>query len=666
MYTKRIYNGSALTEVAAGNTHICGLNGSNAILCWQWPDFNPQSTQQIFSGISVGEDFVCGLSSGNIKCYGTNVNIVGSEPSGGFRKVVAGFRHACAIRLNQSLVCWGEKIGEEPQGEFVSLALGLNRSCAMRENKTVVCWGETSFSLPESLRETFFMTIEAKRSVFCGVDIYNYSLLCWGNEIFDSKPLVFAKVLPGSCTSSVCPNGPLPGSGNMCGSYHHICDACVHLTAAEPSPPPPAEGRKQGGWNDKMVAFLVVGCVGSALFLAVVAFFLFQYFKDRGCSKVHDSGRLEEGGQPQEQGRSQRVQPGQGAAPALEKRLSQLASLGNGGRLEEFPLEELRQATDNFSDQNRIGTGSFGSVYRAVLEGGKEVAIKRAEVSTTSSNAVGTRRQEDTDIAFVNELEFLSRVNHRNLVRLLGFCEDYNEQIPGYERILVYEYMNNGTLHDHLHKLENSPLKSWTNRLRVALDAARGIEYLHTYAVPQIIHRDVKSSNILLDTSLTAKVSDFGLSLMGPEDEDSHLSLHAAGTVGYMDPEYYRLQQFTPKSDVYSFGVLLLELLSGYKAIHKNENGVPRNVVDFVVPYIVQDEIHRVLDPSVPPPTPYEIEAVTYVGYTAADCVTLEGKDRPSMTDIVHSLERALTACFTPPSPIPTPPISRSTTGSMT
>jgi serine/threonine protein kinase len=146
---------------------------------------------------------------------------------------------------------------------------------------------------------------------------------------------------------------------------------------------------------------------------------------------------------------------------------------------------------------------------------------------------------------------------------------------------------------------------------------------------------------------------------MGPEDEKSHLSLLAAGTVGYMDPEYYILQQLSTKSDVYSFGVVLMEILSGYKAIHKNENGVHRNVVDLVVPYIVQEEIHRVLDSRVPPPTPFEIEAVIRTGHLAADCVTLEGRDRPSMTYVASSLDRALAACLPHQSSL-----SRSTTGS--
>ncbi|XP_022159004.1 serine/threonine-protein kinase-like protein CCR4 [Momordica charantia] len=392
-------------------------------------------------------------------------------------------------------------------------------------------------------------------------------------------------------------------------------------------------------WSGRMVALLVVGCVGSFSLVLISSFFLFRYCKRRGC-RVHDSGPMEDPTVVDNSRPTAEI----GTNRVLEKRLSHLISLGNGGQLEDFPLSVLLEATNNFSEDHKIGTGSFGSVYQAVLSDGREVAIKRAETSTISSSAWGTKRQEDRDNAFLNELESLSRINHKNLVRLLGFFDD------SHERVLVYEFMSNGTLHDHLHKLhQSSPLAaSWGRRIAVALDAARGIQYLHDYLSPPIIHRDIKSSNILLDARWTAKVSDFGLSLMGPDDDTSHLSLRAAGTVGYMDPEYYRLQQLTTKSDVYSFGVVLLELLSGYKAIHKNENGVPRNVVDVMVPYIVRDEIHRVLDPKVPPPSPFEIEAVKYVGYLAADCVITEGRHRPSMTDIVNCLERALAACLPP------------------
>ncbi|XP_022728382.1 serine/threonine-protein kinase-like protein CCR4 [Durio zibethinus] len=657
---KRIYRGPALKQLEAGNSIICGLNETNALECWQWPEFN-QPRDQNFSAIAVGEGFVCGLSAGgNISCPGNFPGISDKEPEGNYSVIAVGFSHACAINADNYLVCWGKTVvGDTPQGKFNALALGQNRSCALRTNGTVVCWGQNNFSLPQELEGLRFITIKAKRNVFCGVSAWDFSLFCWGDANFNSNFKVFSEVLPGPCRNT-CPCGPVQGSGRFCSNGGSICQACIipfgPITPSPPSAPSPQPQNRStsNDLNGRMVAFLVVGCVGSFSLLLVVCFFIFRYCKGRGC-RVHDSGRLDETGAPAN-GVSNQPQTSQAPlAPAvLEKRLSQLTSMGNTGRLEEFSLEALIQATNNFSEDHKIGSGSFGSVYKATLDDGRDVAIKRAEITSTSSYAIGTKRQEDKDNAFVNELEYLSRLNHKNLVQLLGFCEDFNE------RVLVYEYMNNGTLHDHLHKFQNSPFMSWAIRLKIALDAARGIEYLHEYAVPPIIHRDIKSSNILLDATWTAKVSDFGLSLMGPEDDESHLSLRAAGTVGYIDPEYYRLQQLTSKSDVYSFGVVLLELLSGCRAIHRNENGVPRNVVDFVVPYILLDEIHRILDPRVPPPTPFEIEAVAYVGYLAADCVRPEGRDRPSMTQIVNSLEKALTACLLPPS------FSRSTTQSST
>lgn len=667
---KRIYHGPIIEDFDGGNSHVCGLvrSGNNNSLglgleCWQWPGFNSSMGRNInMSSISVGEDFVCGLSEkGKVACLGGNNRVVGYEPSGNYSVVEAGFNHACAISSDGSLDCWGDMVGEKPQGRFISLALGENRSCALGYNGIVTCWGSNNFSMPQRLKGTFFEAIVAKRSVFCGVVSSNYSLLCWGTEIVESNTnkVVFDNVLPGPCRNQ-CPCGPLSDSAKFCDSPAIICKPCqpevefpTQQPQAQPPPPapsPPRETAGESGWSNKMVAFLVVGCVGCSSLLLVLAFVLYRYCKGTVC-RVHDSGRLDN--ESEEAARAGTV------TAVLEKRLSHVISMGNGGsNLEEFTLQALLQATNNFSEENKIGVGSFGSVYHATLEDGKEVAIKRAEMfsTTSTSNAAvlgvnTTKRQEDKDNAFVNELESLSRLHHKNLVKLLGFYEDNKE------RILVYEYMNNGSLSDHLHKHQSSVfLNSWVSRIKVALDAARGIEYLHQYATPPIIHRDIKSSNILLDSKWMAKVSDFGLSLMGPEDEESHLSLLAAGTVGYMDPEYYRLQHLTTKSDVYSFGVVLLELLSGYKAIHKNENGVPRNVVDFVVPFIMQDEIHRVLDPKVPPPTPFEIEAVAFVGYLASDCVRLEGRERPTMTQVVNSLETALAACLAQPM------LSRSTT----
>ncbi|XP_057531833.1 serine/threonine-protein kinase-like protein CCR4 [Amaranthus tricolor] len=648
---KRIYKGPSLNEFEAGNSHVCGnVNGSSKINCWLWKERKFYSNTQFFSKITVGDDFVCGLNeNGNVFCLGNDTNVVGKEPkNGGFSVIASGLHHVCAISLNGGLNCWGKMVGNHVEGElFKDLAMGDDRICGIRVNDTVVCWGNGDFKIPKKLEGTYFTGIVAKGNVFCGVESNNFSLLCWGNDILDGNQLVFARVMPGHCARQCPCSRPLPGSGDLCGQGMVVCEPCGLMGQLFPpslvsGPAPSLEPSKSDGdkWTAKMVVLLVVGCFGCLSLVASIVFFLWYRYRDTGGSRVHDSGPIE---LVVENPLGRRGGDQQTAAPALEKRLSHMYSMGNGGHLEEFPLEVLLKVTDGFSQECRVGIGSFGSVYCGVLDDGREVAIKRAEVSSSNPLAA-KRKQEDRDVAFMAELEFLSRLNHKHLVRLLGFYEDANE------RVLVYEFMSNFTLHDHLHKLKgSSPLASWPNRLQVALDAARGIDYLHAYAVPAIIHRDIKPSNILLDSNWTAKVSDFGLSLMGPPDGESHLSLWAAGTLGYVDPEYYKLHILTTKSDVYSFGVVLLELLSGCKAIHTNEEGMPRNVVEFVLPYIMRGEIHRVLDQNVPPPSPVEIDAVRFIGYLAVDCVSLEGRNRPSMSEVVSCLERALASCLIQP-----------------
>ncbi|GAV91844.1 Pkinase domain-containing protein, partial [Cephalotus follicularis] len=306
-------------------------------------------------------------------------------------------------------------------------------------------------------------------------------------------------------------------------------------------------------------------------------------------------------------------------------------------RAEEFSLYELAAATNNFALENKIGAGSFGIVYRGKLADGREVAIKRGETGTKK------KKFQEKESAFDSELAFLSRLHHKHLVRLVGYCEERDE------RLLVYEYMKNGALYDHLHSKNNveksySVVNSWKMRIKIALDAARGIEYLHNYAVPSIIHRDIKSSNILLDANWTARVSDFGLSLMGPESDHDYRPMKAAGTVGYIDPEYYGLNVLTAKSDVYGLGVVLLELLTGKRAIFKDgeDGGSPVSLVDFAVPVIMAGELVKILDTRVGTPELNEAEAVELVAYTAMHCVHLEGKERPTISDIVANLERAL------------------------
>ncbi|EOA12959.1 hypothetical protein CARUB_v10025941mg [Capsella rubella] len=631
MSRKRIYQGPELEQLEAGNSRICGIETvSRRLRCWQ-PVYMPRLAN--YNSIAVSDNLFCGLLQlpGRISCEQEGISKV---PSGDhYIAIAAGSRQACAITVNNDMECWGQP-QFPPREKFSALAIGENRSCGVRwSNGTVVCWSNNNnnFNLPQTLEDIHFTSIYAKGDIFCGVATKNYTLYCWGNENFKSgifvpfEGRISKLVMPGPCRKE-CPYGPLLGSQSLCSNDLMICDlkrkdGVFPDTRAQ-------QHSKNKTWSTRNIVFVIVGCVGTLSSLLVISFLV---YKSNYRCRVHDSGRLDDN-------RTIDI-------PKLEKRLSSLASLGNPGQLMEFSIIELSQATNGFCVRFQLGIGSFGSVYQAVLSDGRHVAIKRAELTNpASSRTTMKNRRADNDSAFVNELESMSRLNHKNLVRLLGFYEDTEE------RILVYEYMENGSLSDHLHNPRFDPI-TWQTRLNIALDAARGIQYLHEFVVPPVIHRDIKSSNILLDAMWTAKVSDFGLSQMGPTEEDdvSHLSLHAAGTLGYIDPEYYKLHQLTTKSDVYSFGVVLLELLSGYKAIHKNEEGNYRNVVEYVVPYIFMDEVYRVLDPRISPPTPFEIESVAHLGHLAADCLTPCGRKRPSMGDVVSRLETALAACLVAP-----------------
>lgn len=290
-----------------------------------------------------------------------------------------------------------------------------------------------------------------------------------------------------------------------------------------------------------------------------------------------------------------------------------------GSLLKEHPLQSLLKATDHFSHGSIIGRGGFGLVYHGTLEDNSVVAIKRIR----------------KDELFLQELEILSRLHHKNIVWLLGF------HVDDFERILVYEYLPNRSLYDHLFIFPESPLRSsWGARVKTALDIARGLEYLHEYAMPPIIHRDVKSSNILLDSKWTAKVADFGLSLVVPEGDEVDCN-EVCGTPGYMDPEYYRVKKVRRKSDVYGLGVVLLELLTGQRACSLGEPGW--SLVDFAVPYIRQGRTQDILDPRVAVPTSSEMPVLRSVGDLAVECVNPESRFRPSMSEIAVSLLKVST-----------------------
>ncbi|KAM6589504.1 hypothetical protein CsatA_012109 [Cannabis sativa] len=283
-------------------------------------------------------------------------------------------------------------------------------------------------------------------------------------------------------------------------------------------------------------------------------------------------------------------------------------------------LSDLEEATNNFS--KKIGKGSFGSVYYGRMKDGKEIAVKL--MSEPSSHG---------DQQFVTEVALLSRIHHRNLVPLIGYCEEEHQSI------LVYEYMHNGTLRDHIHGTTGQKRLDWLLRLRIAEDAAKGLEYLHTGCNPSIIHRDVKTSNILLDINMRAKVSDFGLSRQAEEDL-THISSVARGTVGYLDPEYYACQQLTEKSDVYSFGVVLLELISGKKPVSQEDYGAELNIVHWARSLVRKGDVISIVDPFLAENV--KIESMWRIAEVAIQCVEQHGVNRPRMQEIILAIQDAI------------------------
>jgi len=296
---------------------------------------------------------------------------------------------------------------------------------------------------------------------------------------------------------------------------------------------------------------------------------------------------------------------------------------------ERQPLNEIMEATQNFSQE--IGRTGFGSVFFGKLPDGKEIAVK------VFCNMVQANEKFLNDV-FLNEIDLLSRVHHKNLVTLLGYCIGESGQ-----HMLIYDHLSEGSLRDHLYGQRAGLSKlDWKSRLKIAIDAAEGLQYLHVCCTPMIIHRDVKSTNIILDSDLNGKLGDFGLSMM-TMDRKAPIDTLVAGTYGYADPEYVMSGVLTQKSDVYSFGVVLLEIICGRKPIDRTlpeeEKSLPEWVRNYVGikenPVKIVEIIDKKMDGN------YDMKSITIVAKLALRCIEETSSWRPSMSEVVGELKEA-------------------------
>ncbi|KAK4784886.1 hypothetical protein SAY86_019254 [Trapa natans] len=352
--------------------------------------------------------------------------------------------------------------------------------------------------------------------------------------------------------------------------------------------------------KDKRTAlFIVIGVVSScgSLVLIILAWLVYTKIKKRREAKLRQKFFKRNGGH------------------ILQQHL--LSAEGNAEKGRLFSSNELDKATDYFNKDRVVGKGGHGTVYKGMLADGRIVAIKKSLA------------MEEADVEiFINEVLILSQINHRNVVKLLGCCLE--SEAP----LLVYEFIANGTLYQYLNDKE-SPV-SWAARLRIAAEIAGALFYLHSSASTPIYHRDVKSSNILLDDKHQAKIADFGTSRTVALDQ-THVTTLVQGTFGYLDPEYFQSSQFTDKSDVYSFGVVLVELLTGQKPVSSTRTNEGRSLALYFMISMENNLLLDILD--APVKEQGREEDITAVARLAKRCLNLKGRKRPTMKEVLIELE---------------------------
>ncbi|WMV46815.1 hypothetical protein MTR67_040200 [Solanum verrucosum] len=394
---------------------------------------------------------------------------------------------------------------------------------------------------------------------------------------------------------------------------------------ARPSPSSSTDNNSPSAAKDEhkssFSTWIIVAIVLAVVVLILVLCLVIYKYKRNGKSK------LNKGKEQKLKNGSSKNMKGYGAIPSTASQSDTSNSeiyVYDGGHVT-IPVELLREATNNFSEENILGRGGFGIVYKGRLHDGTEIAVKRMEASIASNKGL---------TEFRAEIEVLTKVRHRHLVALHGFC------VNGYERLLVYEYMPQGTLGQHLfdhYQLGFLPL-TWKQRLAIALDVARGVEYLHGLAQQSFIHRDLKPSNVLLGDDMRAKVSDFGLVKNAPDGKYS-VETRLAGTFGYLAPEYASTGRVTTKIDVFAFGVILMEILTGRKALDESLPEDRSHLVAWFKKTVVNKEkIVEVLDPTLLDPDEETYQSICKVAELAGHCAAREPSQRPDMGHVVNVL----------------------------
>ncbi|KAK3033711.1 hypothetical protein RJ639_034486 [Escallonia herrerae] len=571
-----IFQTTSYSHIAAGKDHVCAIRGSyysdneyGTTDCWDIVKISNSSfsskqsslfydqfiSNLVFGKVVSGEGFSCGgTREDGITCWGPNSSRLEiSGVSENFVTLASGLDSLCGVsEASGEVKCWGANASfvTPPVGiRFVSLAAGARHFCGIREDNHVIeCWGNfNNSSIPKG---SGFLAIASSDFITCGIREDDLVLDCWFANVSSanmSSPPDYDPPLQ-LCSPGMC----VPGS---CGEGKFAFNASL---LHEPD--------------------LTSLCVRKDLNICSPCGLNCSagFFPSSSCSVNADRPELESDA-------ITNLHPSISAAPC--PRMAQI-----------FRLSELKDATNGFKEFNELGRGSYGFVYKAVLPDGRQVAIKRANAATIIHTDSRT---------FEMELDILCNVRHSSVVNLLGYCAEMGE------RLLVYEFMPHGTLHDHLHG-GLSPL-NWTLRLKVAMQAAKGLEYLHHEVEPPVFHRDVKSSNILLDADWGARIADFGL-----------LTIKERDLAGDM------------RADVYNYGIVLLEILSGRKAYDRD--CTPPNIVDWAVPLIRQGKAAATIDRYVS--LPRNVEPLLKLADVAEASVRENPSQRPTMSDLVLSLEQ--------------------------